>query len=354
MRKVILVTSLIAASAQVADAGMPVFNNSGSAPAAAQDGGASSGWKLPRLWGKKEAAPDPQFFYQAPAPEPSTSQKITSVFTDNAAVRTARGWMGRDEAKAKPQVSDSLSLNRPATPPTPQLMVSMAQLQEQRGEVQQARQTYLQALAASPKNVKTLRELGHFEDRQNRLADAERYYAEAVRLAPQNAAVLNDLGLCLARQEKVAASAGVLERAIQLQPHKALYRNNMATVLMEMGQQHQAMQHLMAAHPAPAAYYNMGHLLEKGGQQDAAVAHYAEALRLDPSLAAAESALANLAPTQQAEVPQTAMATPVASEPSFGPREEWPSEPIHRGGQAAAPQAGGEPSFGPRLLPQVD
>lgn len=352
MRKVLLLTSVIAASTHVAEAGMPAFNNTGSTPAATQASESSSGWKLPRLWGKKETAPDPQFFYQAPAPEPTTSQKLTSVFTDNAAVRTARNWMGSDETAAPaPAVSESLSLNQPAVRPTPQLMISMAQMHEQRGNVPQARQTYQQALAAAPKNVHILRELGHFEDRQNRLADAERYYTEASRLAPQNAAVLNDLGLCLARQNKLAPSAQVLERAIALKPQKALYRNNMATVLMEMGEQHQAMQHLMAVHAPAAAYYNMGHLLEKGGHQEAALAHYAEALQLDPSLTAAESALAALAPEAETTVPQTAMVTPTTGEPSFGPRQEWPSEPIR---PAAPAQASAEPSFGPRLLPQVD
>ncbi len=331
---------------------MPFFNNSEPATASADDSG-SSGWKLPRWWGKKETPSDSQFFYQKPEPPPSTTARITSAMTDNSAVRAARSWMAPDDKVELPKKPDALSLSQPTGKPTPTLMVSLAQVRERQGDLDGARQMYQQALAAGPKRVATLRELGHFEDRQNRLADAERYYAEAAKFAPQNPAVLNDLALCLARQGKAEPSVSVLSQAIQLEPTKPLYRNNMATVLMELGAQHEAMQHLMAVHPPAAAYYNMAHLLEKGGQMEAAAAHYAEAARLDPSMTAAQSALARVAPAPQASVPQTAMmpAAPASVEPQFGPQSSWPSEPI----AARVSERTTSPSdYGPRLLPPVE
>lgn len=353
MRKFMILACLVATGGNFATAGMPYFNNSGSPATTAtqQVPKQSGGWKLPQLWGKKSTVDEPQFFSQAPAKPPTATERLASAMTDNVAVNTARSWIS---PKAKPSTSstevDVVSLAHPTGKPTPALIVSMAQLREKQGDLAGARQMYQQALAAGPKNVKTLREAGHFEDRQNRLVDAERYYAEAAKLAPENAAVLNDLALCLARQGKVAPAAQILESAIRLAPDKALYRNNMATVLMEVGDQHTAMQHLLAVHPPATAYYNMGHLLEKGGQADAAAAHYAEACRLDPSLQAAQVAHTRLVPASPAGVPQTAMVAASAT-PGFASQEAWPSEPLL---PAASASMADEPEFGPRLLPPLE
>lgn len=352
MRKAILIASLVVATTNVAEAGVPFFNNSDSASTASEK--QSSGWRMPRLWGKKDTKPDPQFFYQKPTPPPTTTERITSALTDNSAVRAARGWMTTDQAaNATAETPDTISLSRPTGDPTPTLLVSIAQVRENQGDIEGARQDYARALAAAPQDVKTLRELGHFEDRQNQLAVAEGYYAQAAKLAPQDSAVLNDLSLCLARQRKLAPATEVLEKAIALAPNKPLYRNNMATILMEVGQQHQAMHHLLAVHPTAVAYYNMGHLLQKGGQEEAAAAHFTEALRLDPAMKPAEQALAKLSPADGANVPQTAMATRTKTEPAFGPEQAWPSEPVATPAASTSQPAASEPSFGPRLLPPV-
>lgn len=356
MRKAILIASLVVSTSNVAVAGMPYFNNSASTANAKQE--QSSWWRTPRLWGSKETKPDPKFLYQKPTPPaPTTTERITSALTDNRAVRAARGWMtSDDQANAAITAPDAISLSRPTSEPTPALMVSIAQMRESQGDIDGARQVFSQALATTPNDIKILREFGHFEDRHNQLLVAEGYYAQAARLAPQNPAVLNDLSLCLARQSKPQAAAEMLHRAIALAPNKPLYRNNMATILMELGQQHEAMQHLLAVHPTPAAYYNMGHLLQNGGQQEAAAAHFAEALRLDPAMAAAEQALEKLAPLAEANVAQTAMAPRPKQEPSFGPNQAWPSEPVTSPGVAttAVQPAAKEPSFGPRLMPPVN
>ena len=349
MRNVILIAGLVTITGNLASAGMPYFHDSqqSASPPVAQQ---PSGWKLPRLWGRKPATPDPQFFYRAPTAPPTTTERISSAVTNNAAMQTARNWMTPDPAAITQQEPDAISLSRPTGKPTPALIVGMAQMSEARGDAAGARQMYQQALAAGPKNVKTLREMGHFEDRQNRLADAERYYAEAARLAPQDPAVLNDMALCIARQGRAAPAAEVLSKAIRLAPTKPLYRNNMATVLMELGEQHEAMQHLLAVHPPAVAYYNMGYLLEKGEKTEAAAAHYAEAVRLDPSIGAAQAAVARLAPAQPTSTPQTAMA-PAAPASSFDVDQVWPSEPLTP--QTPSPSTK-EPEFGPRLLPPVD
>ncbi len=374
MRKFLLVASLILATGNVTFAAMPYLaNTDASATATSNVEPKSFGWKLPRLWGKKKK-PNPKLMYSAPTPPPTTTQRITSAMTDNPVVNTTRKWFA-PKSDSKPQKPDPISLSQPTGKPTPELMVSLAQMREKQGDVTTARTLYQQALAAGPKNVKTLREIGHFEDRQGNMDDAERFYNEAANLQADNPALLNDLALCLARQNRTAQAAEVLNRAIQLAPSKPLYRNNMATVLMELGDQHGAMQHLLAVHAPASAYYNMGHLLDKATQTEAAKAHYAEALRLDPAMSPAQEALARLsqpatthvaqtsmAPTTPsvpqtamvpttARVPHTAMIPAAATQP-VAAQAQWPSEPIApaRPSTMATPQ----PNFGPRLLPPVE
>ena len=80
-----------------------------------------------------------------------------------------------------------------------------------------------------------------------------------------------------------------MSRATELDRRNTLYRNNIATVLVDQGHLREAFANLRAVHGAGAAYYNMGYLLHKKGQTQAALQHFTLALRADPSLTAARS-----------------------------------------------------------------
>jgi len=333
-----------------------MFHSSGAAstPSPSIAPAAKSGWGMPSfkvgsLWGKANS--EPPYLYQAQSPQPTTTQRVANAMTDNPVVNTARGWVAPNNSvptrPTAPKV-ESMSISESIKNPTPSLYVSMAQVRESQNDAVGARRLYQQALAAGPEDVKTLREVGHFEDRQNRLSDAERYYSQAATIAPQDPATLNDLALCLARQGKLHPSVEVLHRAVRIEPGKALYRNNIATVLMEMGEQHEAMTHLMAAHKPAAAFYNMGHLLEKGEQTEAAAAHYAEAARLDPSMSAAANAVARLTPAvmEQKVAPQTAMRPQTQA--------SWSSTSVPTPAPQPQSQPTHEPNFGPQLLPPLE
>jgi tetratricopeptide (TPR) repeat protein len=118
--------------------------------------------------------------------------------------------------------NDSIALDKPVGAPTPQLLISTAQMKESCGDVAQARAIYQQALNMWPGNVEVLRAAARMEDRLGQLAVAENLYGQAVAANPGHAGALNDLGLCLARQGKLDQSVQVIEQAIQLQPEKPL------------------------------------------------------------------------------------------------------------------------------------
>lgn len=215
--------------------------------------------------------------------------------------------------------------------------------------------------------AKSLREQGHEKDREGQLTVAEDLYRQAIGADPTSAAAVNDLGLCLARQGKLPTSIATLRQAIMMRPDKPLYRNNIATVLVEVGETEEALAHLKTAYGPAAAHHNLGQLLSRAGQTDAAIVQLNQALKLEPSMAPARNALAQLTAATQ-PMPASAEPTPpqMAQSPNVSnapgtPTLAVPMSPSYAPAQVAvAPQhmqtvteePSGAPTF-PRLLPPV-
>jgi tetratricopeptide (TPR) repeat protein len=219
-----------------------------------------------------------------------------------------------------PPKSDSISLDKPAGPPTPQLLMSLAQISEQQGDVAQARGHYQHALSMWPGHVDVLRAAARMEDRQGDLRLAEHLYQQAVAGNPQHAGALNDLGLCLARQGRLEPSVQMIEQAVHLQPDKALYRNNAATVLVEMRQDQRALAHLAAVHGVAEANFNLGQLFVQRGRAADAAPYFQAAIEQNPELQAAHVALAQLQGTDMTQGTAATEATPPAGAPVTAPQ----------------------------------
>jgi tetratricopeptide (TPR) repeat protein len=266
-----------------------------------------------------------------------------------------KAYAGSAAMKAAPVENDSISLNVPTPPPTPELVISLAQMSERQGNVPQARQHYQRALSMWPRNVALLRQAARMEDRQGQYPVAESLYRQAVAADPRSAGALNDLGLCLARQGKLDASMQVIEQAIQLEPHAPLYRNNAAIVLVEMRQDQQALAHLAAVHGSPEANYNMGQLLVQRGRADEAAAYFIAAVEQKPDMQAAHEALAALqsvdvhsAPTVATDAPAVVTGPTVVTEPSAPPTTPTavPQQASPAGPQFQYPSTARSPELG--------
>jgi tetratricopeptide (TPR) repeat protein len=236
-----------------------------------------------------------------------------------------------------PPTKDVLSLDKPVGAPSPQLVISMAQLCESKGDVLGARRHYQQALSVWPGQVDVLRAAARMEDRQGQFQLAVTLYEQAVAANPQHAGAVNDLGLCKARQGQLDASIQLVEQAIQMQPEKALYRNNAATILVMMHQDQRALAHLAAVHGPAEANYNMGQLLVQRGRAADAAPYFQAAIDQNPNLQAAHLALARLQgrhvpsaapPVGTMVEPATAPAGPVvmpSPDPAAGPQLGYPA-----------------------------
>jgi tetratricopeptide (TPR) repeat protein len=238
-------------------------------------------------------------------------------------------------AAAKPK-HDSLSLDTPTGPPTPQFKIAMAQMCEQKGDVPGARRQYQEALKKWPGQVDVLRAAARMEDRVGQLPLAENLYSQALALNPQHAGAHNDLGMCLARQGKLDASVREIEQAVRLEPANPRYRNNAAVVLVEMRADQPALAHLSAVHAPADANYNMGQLLVQRNRAADAAPYFAAALEINPGMQSAYEALGKLqgpmvgqSPTVAAEQAAPAGVPNVAPQaaPAMGPQQATPAGP---------------------------
>ena len=234
--------------------------------------------------------------------KPSAVASVTGAV--GGGFKAATDWM-----KPKPTVTpaqDPTSLAVKTRKPGADIYVSMARIHESRNQNDQAAKQYEKALSVDAKDEAALLGYARLLDRQNKFDEALKYYSQSVAAHPKSAGSQNDLGLCLARRGQFPQAAQSLKMAVSLDPQRPLYRNNLATVLVEMQREDEALQELLAVHDPAAARYNMGVLLHQAKRPDRAVVHFAEAVRLNPSMRPAQEWLARLnAPQNEAVVART-------------------------------------------------
>ena len=190
-------------------------------------------------------------------------------------------------AKAPGVEDDAIALKGKAKP-GPELYVAVARLYEQSHNLADAEQQYLLALKDKPDYLPALLGYAELKEQLGQPDEALRLYQRAAKAYPREAAVFNNMGLYYAKLGRADDAVAAMTRAVALAPKNPRYRNNIATVLVDQGRLHDAFAHFQAAHGEAAAYYNMGYLLNKKGQTQAAMQHFALALKADPSMAAAQ------------------------------------------------------------------
>ena len=212
--------------------------------------------------------------------------------------------------------------------------MAIARLYEQSGKMADAEQQYELALKEKPNDLPALLGYARLKDFLEKPNEAIQLYQRAAKAHPRQASVHNNLGLCHARQNRLDEAVAAMNRAVQLAPKNRLYRNNIATVLVDQGKWREAFEHLREVHGDAAAYYNMVYLLNKKDQTQAAMQHFALALKADPSTYAARRWGEHLQQaTAQARLRQhPAAGVKITGQPAM-PREDEllpPDEPAPR------------------------
>jgi Tfp pilus assembly protein PilF len=195
---------------------------------------------------------------------------------------------------------DPVSLDSNPGPLNPELFVATAAILEGSRKFDQAQQQYDKALKIDPKNQGALIGIARLYDRQGKFQLAEKGYIRAIKAHPKQAEYFNDLGLCLARQKKSDLAASALSKAVELDPKKVLFRNNLATVLVATGKHDEALKQFTAAQDEATAHYNLGYLLYKRNENEAAIRHLQIAQQMKPDFVQAKQMLAKLGAGQPA------------------------------------------------------
>jgi len=229
--------------------------------------------------------------------------------------------------------------------PTAELHTAVARVHEETHKLSEAAAEYENALQLTPDYLGALLGLARVNDRLGRTEAAAKLYDRATRTHPNNASAHNNFALFYARHGKFNHSVAAFLQTVRLEPKNRKYRNNIAAVLVQMGRNKEAFEHLSAVHSSAVAYYNLGYLLEKKGEAVPAIRHFAAAARSDPSLLPARTRLAAL----QRSLKQTGR--PVTGGGTVGPptKVDWSAAPTS--GNPAMGHGGSEPP--PRSTPPM-
>jgi tetratricopeptide (TPR) repeat protein len=197
------------------------------------------------------------------------------------------------------------------------------------GQIEEARQLYLQALGLKSDAPDVHYGLATVCFLLNDLDSAAYHFKEVTRLDPLRPGAQINLGAVLNRLEEYDEAIKVLRRGIQLDPHRAEGYYNLGLVYKNKGEANLAVQAYLEATRINArmidAHYNLANLYLELGRYQQAQARYKQVLQLRPKwdkalhgLEQAEAALAALVPP-----PETAAAAP---EPTPMPKALAPDD----------------------------
>lgn len=212
---------------------------------------------------------------------------------------------------ARPEIDDPTRLDQPAGPVLAETQVAWAQTLERAGNLERADEVYRQALLDHPENLLPLVAYARMCSRHQRLDDAIELYRQAVQDHPQAALAWNDLGQAHAQRKEWGLAASAAARAIEIEPRNPLYASNLARILVAKGEPQGAMAALEQVYDPAIANYNLGVLLNKNGQSEAALARFHRAAELNPNLSQARTMVARLQSQARGGTPRQARRLPL-------------------------------------------
>ncbi|MEO7438216.1 MAG: tetratricopeptide repeat protein, partial [Candidatus Binatia bacterium] len=187
----------------------------------------------------------------------------------------------------------------PLAPESARVRVNLAQVYQEAGELERARELYLEVVRLRPNDVATaeaLNNLGNIERASGAAAAALAHVERALVLKPRHVAARNGRALALQDLGRVDEAEAELQAALALDPDAATTRSNLGNLYFRRRDLARAREQYLAAvrlDPEHAdAHNNLGSVYFRLGDRVRAEAEYRMALRLNP---ASEGARRNLA-----------------------------------------------------------
>jgi protein O-GlcNAc transferase len=141
------------------------------------------------------------------------------------------------------------------------ILVSLGTVLRQQGKLEEAAQTYRQAIAIDPNCAEAYNNLGSTLDSQGKFKDAIAFYEKAISIQPDSAGVYNNLGNTYQEQNELELAIAAYANAIAINPNLA------------------------------EAHYNLGNIFHSQGKLEAAIESYQQTLRCNPDFEQAKFAI---------------------------------------------------------------
>lgn len=116
-----------------------------------------------------------------------------------------------------------------------------------KGDMKQAEQLLIQALALDPSNIDTYHKLGLLYLRQGQFGKAEMMYQKLVTSAKNDPVYFSNLAVALYQQKKLEEAKSNYRKAIELDASRAGRFFSLAQVLQELGEVQEALSHFRKA-----------------------------------------------------------------------------------------------------------
>jgi len=184
-----------------------------------------------------------------------------------------------------PQVEDDpVSLSNMPEEVNANVFLSAARMLENSGNFDGAERQYKSCLEKYPKSRLAQVSYARLLHRTKRLDEALAIYQKADQDHPNDAVICNDMGLCLARMGRREEAMSKFHQATVEAPEDPRYRNNLAMVLVDANRADEALSQLVYAHGKAKGHFNLGFLLYRKGDHQAAATNFEAALQQDANL----------------------------------------------------------------------
>ena len=168
------------------------------------------------------------------------------------------------------------------------LDLAYGKLQEQFGNMTEARERYQRVLHDEPQSVEALLGLARMDQLAGRLIEAEQGFRKALKNSPSDSLVLDALGQFYAAQEKWPQAIDVLKQGLQSAPNDNTIRFHLAVATARSGDLATAKPHFVNSVGEAEAEYNLGLILHDQGKLELAEQHFIQAVVKKPTLEQAQ------------------------------------------------------------------
>jgi Flp pilus assembly protein TadD len=261
-------------------------------------------WKFPRLCGLTGALVTCGY-----VASPAWGQQNSGGFNSQPLVNAPQkpqssSWLpklpfsgsGKPAMKGPSSSTDDLPVHDTAKGKAkePADLMSLARLNERRGQAELAKQMYLKELERNPKNGKAYHRLAVMSAKDEQWDEANEYFMKAEQLMPDNSELFADMGYALYLQHRLEPAENYLRRAVKLSPRNQSAYNNLGIVLGVQGKTDESFAAFKRVGTGAEAHTNMAYVHTQLGDVDEAMKHLTQALSLDPNLKVAAIALMQL------------------------------------------------------------